>query len=79
MSILDQAKQVIDIEIAGLTQISNQLDDHFEQAVKAILNTHGRTIICGMGKSGIIGKKLPHHLLARARQAFYAPRRGVSW
>ena len=71
MSILDQAKQVIDIEIAGLTQVSNQLDDHFEQAVQAILNTHGRTIICGMGKSGIIGKKIAASFASTGTPSFF--------
>ena len=71
MSILDQAKKVIDIEIAGLTQISNQLDDHFEQAVKTILSTQGRTIICGMGKSGIIGKKIAASFASTGTPSFF--------
>ena len=71
MSILQHAKKVIDIEIAGLTQISNQLDDHFEQAIQAILKTQGRTIICGMGKSGIIGKKIAASFASTGTPSFF--------
>lgn len=71
MSILNHAKKVIDIEIAGLTQIANQLDDHFEQAVQAILSSQGRTIICGMGKSGIIGKKIAASFASTGTPSFF--------
>lgn len=58
MDFLSVAKKVIQIEINGLQEIENNLNDSFNIAVDKILNTHGRTIVCGMGKSGIIGKKI---------------------
>jgi arabinose-5-phosphate isomerase len=50
------AKQVIQIEMDGLHQISQNLGESFQIAVDKVLQTKGRTIVCGMGKSGIIGK-----------------------
>lgn len=58
MSVIKRAREVLDIEIQGLRSLSQQLDKQFEKAVQVILATHGRTIICGMGKSGIVGKRL---------------------
>ena len=52
------AKQVIQIEMDGLHQISQNLGESFQIAVDKVLQTKGRTIVCGMGKSGIIGKKM---------------------
>ena len=55
---IDIAKQVIQTEIDGLDYMAKRLGSEFEVAINAIINTKGRTIICGMGKSGIIGKKI---------------------
>ncbi len=60
MDIIKIAKDVIQTEVDGLIHMGAHIDNSFIQAVNAILTTHGRTIICGMGKSGIVGKKLLH-------------------
>ena len=55
---LQAAKRVFEIEAEAIANLSNQLDNDFSQAVEAILQTKGRVVICGMGKSGLIGKKI---------------------
>lgn len=59
---IQTAKQTLETEIAGLTQMMETLDDRFEQAVDTIQsmkNDHkGRLIVTGMGKSGHIGQKM---------------------
>ncbi|WP_173270285.1 KpsF/GutQ family sugar-phosphate isomerase [Thiosulfatimonas sediminis] len=55
---LQAAKRVFQIEAEAIANLSNQLDDDFSYAVDAILQTKGRVVICGMGKSGLIGKKI---------------------
>lgn len=57
-SSIDIAREVIQTEIEGLDYMARRLGSEFEVAINAIINTKGRTIICGMGKSGIIGKKI---------------------
>jgi len=52
------AKQVFDIEAEAITHLKTQLDNDFNGSIDAILNTRGRVVICGMGKSGLIGKKI---------------------
>lgn len=56
--ILSIAGEVIDIEIAGLSEVKKAIDRNFFKAVNIILNTKGRVIVSGVGKSGIIGKKI---------------------
>ena len=52
------AKQVFDIEAEAIAHLKSQLTEDFDHSVQAILKTKGRVVICGMGKSGLIGKKI---------------------
>jgi arabinose-5-phosphate isomerase len=52
------AKEVINIEIAGLQKLTAHIDDAFNETIEAILQTGGKVIVTGMGKSGLIGKKI---------------------
>ncbi|WP_418608319.1 KpsF/GutQ family sugar-phosphate isomerase [Pseudoalteromonas sp. US3C1013] len=65
------AKEVIQTEIDGLVYMSSLLDDSFAKAVNKIISTSGRTIICGMGKSGIIGKKIAASFASTGTPSFF--------
>lgn len=56
--LLDRARQIIDIEIAGLNRVKDRLNIEFFKAVQFILNTKGRLVVTGIGKSGLIGRKI---------------------
>ncbi len=71
MNLINIAKNVIQIEIEGLNHMCQNLDQSFVQAVTSILNTNGRTIICGMGKSGIIGKKIAASFASTGTPSFF--------
>lgn len=45
-------------EAEAILAMADRLDDSFERAVEAILNCKGRLLVAGMGKSGLIGKKI---------------------
>ncbi|CAH6892705.1 D-arabinose 5-phosphate isomerase KdsD [Vibrio chagasii] len=68
---IDIAKQVIQTEIDGLDYMAKRLGSEFEVAINAIINTKGRTIICGMGKSGIIGKKIAASFASTGTPSFF--------
>lgn len=55
---LDTAKEVLRIEAAALDHIAGKLDANFDAVVNTIVSAKGRVIVCGMGKSGHIGKKI---------------------
>lgn len=71
METLNIAREVIAIEIEALKTISDNLSADFSLAVDAILSTSGRTIICGMGKSGIIGKKIAASFASTGTPSFF--------
>lgn len=71
MSYLEIAKEVFEIESNAVLHLSDKLDDDFSEAIDAILGSKGRLIICGMGKSGIIGKKIAATLASTGTPCFF--------
>ncbi|HSO85711.1 MAG TPA: KpsF/GutQ family sugar-phosphate isomerase [Draconibacterium sp.] len=56
--ILETAKRTVQIEADSIQQLIAYLDDTFVQAVKTIIESKGRVVITGIGKSAIIGNKI---------------------
>lgn len=68
---IDIAKRVISIEAESIAQLAKNLSGDFTGAIECILHTSGRVIVCGMGKSGIIGKKLAATLASTGTPSFF--------
>jgi len=54
----DIAKRVFEVEIESLQHVAGLIDDKFTGVVEAILGNTGKVIVIGVGKSGLIGKKI---------------------
>jgi len=65
------AKEVIEIESAQIKNLSALLTEDFELAVNVILHGKGKLIVSGMGKSGIVGKKIAATLSSTGTPSFY--------
>ena len=52
------AREVFQIESEAIAALAEHLNGDFEDAVEAIMKCEGRVIVAGMGKSGLIGKKI---------------------
>jgi arabinose-5-phosphate isomerase len=65
------AREVLQIEAQAIVDLEANLDGRFTDAVKLILGTAGRVIVCGMGKSGIIGKKIASTLASTGTPSFF--------
>lgn len=55
---LKKAKEVIQIEAQAIKDLAKRIDGRFLKAVDAIAKCKGRVIVTGMGKTGIIGRKI---------------------
>ena len=55
---LEVARQVLDLEAAAISGLVAQLDGQFERAVALVLECRGRVVCTGMGKSGLVLKKV---------------------
>ena len=52
------AKNVIDLEIKALKKLKSSINNSFNDAVEAITKCQSKVILCGVGKSGLIGAKI---------------------
>ncbi len=68
---LQQAEHVLDIEIAALRAQQHALDKDFLAAVECILTLKGRLVVIGMGKSGIIARKIAATFASTGTPAFF--------
>ncbi len=71
MNINDIAKEVFEIEAKEIANLSSLLTDDFSAAIHAVINTSGKLIISGMGKSGIIGTKIAATLASTGTPSFF--------
>lgn len=76
--ILQEARKVIHAEAAAVAALADRLDESFEQAVRLILESNGRVVVSGMGKSGLIGQKIASTMASTGTPAFFLhPAEGI--
>lgn len=68
---LAMGRQVLEIEAHALTDLANRLDSQFARAVALILSSRGRVIVCGIGKSGHVGRKIAATLASTGTPAYF--------
>jgi len=56
--VIEQAKEVLKIEAQSILSMMERIGSEFEEAIKLILSAKGRVILTGIGKSGLIGRKI---------------------
>jgi arabinose-5-phosphate isomerase len=57
-AIIQKAIEVLKIEADGIINLVDRIDDNFYQMIEQICSSNGRIIIAGIGKSGIVGRKI---------------------
>lgn len=71
MKLLEIAKEVFQTQAYELLNVKNRLDNQFEKAIEAIHKSNSKVIVSGMGKSGIIGKKIAATLASTGTPSFF--------
>jgi arabinose-5-phosphate isomerase len=75
---LDTARRVLKIEAQAIQDVLARLDASFEKAVDLLFACKGRVVVTGMGKSGLIGKKIAATLASTGTPAlFLHPAEGI--
>jgi len=69
--IIEKAKEVIRKEAEAILNLEKKINSEFQRAVEIILKCRGRVIVTGIGKSGIIGKKIAATLTSTGTAAFF--------
>jgi arabinose-5-phosphate isomerase len=68
---IERAKEVLKIEAQSILNLINKIDGNFARAVNMIFRCKGRVIITGIGKSGLIGRKIVATLTSTGTQALF--------
>lgn len=71
MEILEIAKKCFDDEIEELNHLKASLNTDFENVIDILYNISGKIIVIGIGKSGIIGKKIAATLMSTGTSAVF--------
>jgi arabinose-5-phosphate isomerase len=69
--VLKAARRVLEVEADAVRALADRLDDRFTQAVALLHRCRGRVVVSGMGKSGLVGKKLAATLAATGTPALF--------
>ncbi|SFM97494.1 KpsF/GutQ family sugar-phosphate isomerase [Thermodesulforhabdus norvegica] len=69
--LLELAREVLSIEAEGILTVRKRLGKSFEEAIALLLNCKGRVITCGIGKSGIIARKIAATLSSMGTPSFF--------
>lgn len=71
MNLNNIAKEVIAIEANEIASLSKRLTEDFGMAVNAVKEAEGKLIVSGMGKSGLIGRKIAATLASTGTPSFF--------
>ena len=69
--VVRQARRVLALEAEGIAAVSNRLDERFERAVDILAGCRGKVVVTGMGKSGLICRKIAATLASTGTPAAF--------
>ncbi|CUS98868.1 arabinose-5-phosphate isomerase [Candidatus Kryptobacter tengchongensis] len=69
--VIEIGKRVIRIEASAVAELEKRIDENFSKIVELILNSKGRVIVTGIGKSGIIARKIVATMNSTGTPALY--------
>lgn len=67
----ESAKRILNYEAEAIRLASENIDDNFTKTIEMILNNNGRLVVCGMGKSGLVGRKISATLSSTGTPSFF--------
>ncbi|MGD9520170.1 MAG: SIS domain-containing protein [Armatimonadota bacterium] len=68
---LQQARETLRVEAQAVASLSERLGEDFERAVRMLLESKGRVVTCGVGKSGCVARKLASTLASTGTPAYF--------
>ncbi len=71
LSVAELGRDVVALEIEGLEALRDGIGQEFEEAVGLLLGCRGKVIVCGIGKSGIVARKIAATLSSTGTPAVY--------
>jgi arabinose-5-phosphate isomerase len=69
--LIEAARRVVRLEAEAVRRLEERIDDNFASAVEMLADLKGRVIVSGVGKSGIIGRKIAATFTSTGTPAFF--------
>jgi len=71
VGVIDEAKRVLRVEAHSILDLLERIDESFLQAVDLLYRCKGRVVLMGMGKSGLVGRKIASTFSSTGTPAFF--------
>ena len=71
MDILKEAKRVLKVEAQSLLDLAERIDENFSRAVELLYHCKGKVVVMGMGKSGLVGRKISSTFASTGTPSFF--------
>jgi arabinose-5-phosphate isomerase len=79
VDVIEEAKRVLRVEADSILDLAQRVDEKFSQAVEILYHCRGRVVLMGMGKSGLVGRKIASTFASTGTPAlFIHPAEGLN-
>jgi arabinose-5-phosphate isomerase len=79
VNVVDEARRVLKIEAQSILDLSERVDERFIEAVELLFRCKGKVVLMGMGKSGLVGRKIASTFASTGTPSFFLhPAEGVN-
>jgi arabinose-5-phosphate isomerase len=71
LDIVEEAKRVLRVEAQSLLELAERIDENFSRAVELLYHCKGKVVLMGMGKSGLVGRKIASTFSSTGTPSFF--------
>ncbi len=71
MDVIEEARRVLRVEARSILDLAERIDESFSGAVEILLQCKGKVVLMGMGKSGLVGRKIASTFASTGTPAFF--------
>jgi len=68
---IEEAKRVLRVEAQSILDLAERIDENFSRAVDLLYHCKGKVVLMGMGKSGLVGRKIASTFASTGTPAFF--------
>jgi arabinose-5-phosphate isomerase len=68
---IEEAKRVLRVEAQSILDLAERIDENFSRAVDLLYDCKGKVVLMGMGKSGLVGRKIASTFASTGTPAFF--------
>jgi arabinose-5-phosphate isomerase len=71
LNIVEEARRVLRVEAQSILDLAERIDEHFSRAVELLYHCRGKVVLMGMGKSGLVGRKISSTFASTGTPSFF--------